>query len=112
MNDYPEGTSGVSRAVERWENEGGRVERIYLAPSRAVSISRTSAFSSTQSMRRLICFIGNASGGCLWPGVSNQPRYLTRVAGSSSPGPTIHAALLSLTVALPPPKPVFAARAG
>ena len=32
MNDYPEGTSGVMRAVERWENEGGRVERIYLAP--------------------------------------------------------------------------------
>jgi hypothetical protein len=35
MNDYPEGTSGAMRAVERWENEGGRVERIYLAPDTA-----------------------------------------------------------------------------
>jgi hypothetical protein len=35
MNDYPEGTSGVLRAVERWENEGGRVERIYLSPDTA-----------------------------------------------------------------------------
>jgi hypothetical protein len=35
MNEYPEGTGGVLRAVERWENEGGRVERICLAPDTA-----------------------------------------------------------------------------
>jgi hypothetical protein len=28
MNDYADGTSSVLIAVERWENEGGRVERI------------------------------------------------------------------------------------
>lgn len=32
MKDYADGTGGVLKAVERWENEGGRVERIYLAP--------------------------------------------------------------------------------
>ena len=32
MKDYADGTGGLLKAVERWENEGGRVERIYLAP--------------------------------------------------------------------------------
>jgi hypothetical protein len=41
MNDYPEGTSGVLRAVERWENEGGRVERICLAPDTAADGNAT-----------------------------------------------------------------------
>jgi len=41
MNDYPEGTSGVMRAVERWENEGGRVERIYLATDTAAGGNAT-----------------------------------------------------------------------
>jgi hypothetical protein len=32
MNDYIEGRNDVLKAVERWENEGGRVGRTYLAP--------------------------------------------------------------------------------
>lgn len=35
MNDHVDGTGGVLKAVERWENEGGRVERIHLAPDTA-----------------------------------------------------------------------------
>ena len=41
MDDYPERASGVLRAVERWENEGGRVERIYLAPDTAADGNAT-----------------------------------------------------------------------
>jgi len=41
MNDYPDGMSGVLRAVERWENEAGRVERIYLASDTAADGNAT-----------------------------------------------------------------------
>jgi hypothetical protein len=41
MNDYADGTNGVLRAVERWENEGGRVGRIYLAPDTAAGGNAT-----------------------------------------------------------------------
>jgi hypothetical protein len=41
MNDYTDGTMGVLKAVERWENEGGRVESTYPALDTAADSNAT-----------------------------------------------------------------------
>jgi hypothetical protein len=52
MNEYPDGLPAMLRAVERWENEGGRFELASFTPDRGAGNNAREARTPASRRRR------------------------------------------------------------